>query len=112
MESIYRIDRARGGKKDDPSVERSLRGAYMRPGSSITIQLDRISPWNGRDDVEILDDCVILHKCKTHNFSPTAIKAAVRVLHRYGHRGLFQISVKGNLLTIQPNTSVYTISPQ
>jgi hypothetical protein len=112
MESIYRIDRARGGKKDDPSVERSLRGAYIRPGSSLTIQLDRISPWNGRDKVEILDDCVIFHNCKTHNFSPKAIKAAVRVLYKYGHRGPFQISVKGDLLTIQPYTSAYTISTQ
>lgn len=108
MASIYRIDRVRGGK-DDSAIERGLRygEAYLRPGSLFTIRLDRFSPWKGKDKVEFLNYLVLFHDRDNYTFSPVAIQAAVRVLHRYGYRGFFQISVNRDILTIQPYSSAY-----
>lgn len=102
MTSIYRMNRVRGGK-DDSAVERGLRNGevHLRLGSTVEIRLDRFSPWEGRDRVEIQNDHALFHNRNNYTFSPVAIQAAVRVLHRFGFRGFFLIRVSRDILTIQ-----------
>lgn len=101
--SYYDITTARGGK-DDPAIERSLINKIdaIKAGSNVEIRLSRISPWDGEDKVDIQNSGVVFLDRNDHTFSPVAIKAIVRVLHKYEFRELFRIKVTGDTITIQP----------
>jgi len=90
MTSSYDITRAHGGK-DDSAIESGLINKIndLETGSNIEIRLNRISPWQGRDKVDIQDEYVLFRDRDDYTFSPVAIVAAVRVLHGYGFAGYF-----------------------
>lgn len=101
--NYYDLTRARGGKHDI-AVEEGLieRINALKAGSAIEITLREVSPWKGRDEVNIQDNGTIFRDRKDHTFSPVGIKSAVRVLHAYGFRGLFHIEVSKDTIIIQP----------
>ncbi len=103
MSSRYDLTRTRGGK-DDMTIEDVLKDNCdaLRRGDKVDIKLLRVSPWQGKDQVDIQSNCADFLDRKDHTFSPAAIRAAVRVLHRYGFRGLFEIKVSRDILSIQP----------
>ena len=103
MSSLYDITRARGGK-DDFAVEKGLseKESELRAGSTVEIKIDRYSPWEGCDRVEIHSNGVYFHDRSDHTFSPVVIKSTVRILHRFGLTGHFSIKVHGDEITVQP----------
>jgi len=103
MSSRYDLIRARGGK-DDVTIEEVLKDRcdVLRRGGKVDIKLLRISPWQGEDQVDIQSAYADFLDRNDHTFSPVAVKAAVRGLHRYEFRGFFKIKVFGDMLSIQP----------
>ncbi len=102
MASFYNIARARGGKHDI-TIKRGLEIKIneLRAGSIIKIKLESSARWVGRDRVDIHLNAVNFIDRSDHTFSPVAIKAAVRVLHKLGFRGRFEIEVSGDTVIIQ-----------
>ncbi len=103
MPSFYDITRARGGK-DDFAVEKELseKESELRAGSTVEIKIDRYSPWEGDDRVDIHSNGVYFLDRSDHTFSPVVIKSTVRILHRFGFTGHFNIKVHGDNITVQP----------
>ncbi len=103
--NTYNVTAARGGM-DDQSIEAEMKVKLdaLRRGEQIdlTPHTLRRSHWNGRDEVDIQNDCVVFSDRKDHTMVPVAIKAATRVLHRFGVRGRFKISAWDEVLTIEP----------
>lgn len=105
MPSRYNLARARGGKDDAPIEEalKDKRDALRRQDKITTIvESLRRSHWEGQDRVDIQADHAVFLDRNDNTFSPVAIKAAVRVLHKHGFRGLFWIKVSGDKFCIQP----------
>ena len=92
--NYYDITTARGGK-DDSAIESSLINKIdaLKAGTNVEIRLSRTSPWKAEEDVDIQNRYIVFLDGQDHTFSPVAIKATVRVLHKYGFRGLFWIKV-------------------
>lgn len=103
MANYYDVTRARGGK-DDFTIERGLLDKIdeLKADLKIEIRLERYSPWEGKDRVRINSVGVYFLDKKDHTFSPVVIKATVRMLHRHGFRGYFDINVYGDIVTVQP----------
>ena len=103
MTNYYDMTRARGGK-DDSAIERGLLDKIdeLKAGLKIEIKIERYSPWEGKDRIRINSDGVYFLGKKDHTFSPVVIKATVRMLHRNGFRGYFDIDVHGDIVTVQP----------
>ena len=105
MPSRYNLARARGGK-DDAAIEEALKDKWdaLRRQDKITTIVEslRRPHWEGQDRVDIQADHAVFLDRNDNTFSPVAIKAAVRVLHKHGFRGLFWIKVSGDKLCIQP----------
>jgi len=103
MPSFYDIMRARGGK-DDFAVEKGLseKESELRAGSTVEIKIDRYSPWEGGDRVDIHSNGVYFLDRRDHTFSPVVIKSTVRILHRLGFTGHFDIKIHGDKITVHP----------
>ncbi len=103
MPSFYDMTRARGGK-DDFAVEKGLskKESELRAGSTVEIKINRYSPWEGCDRVEIHSNGVDFIDRSDHTFSPVVIKSTVRILHRLGFIGQFNIKVHGDKVTVHP----------
>lgn len=103
MPSFYDITRARGGK-DDFAVEKGLleKESELRAGSTVEIKIARYSPWEGGDRVDIHSNGVYFLDRKDHTFSPVVIKSTVRILHRFGFAGHFDIKIHGDKITVHP----------
>jgi len=82
MSSRYDLTRTRGGK-DDMTIEDVLKDNCdaLRRGDKVDIKLLRVSPWQGKNQVDIQSNCADFLDRKEHTFSPAPIRAAVRVLH-------------------------------
>ena len=105
--NYYDITTARGGK-DDSAIESSLINKIdaLKAGTNVEIRLSRTSPWKAEEDVDIQNRYIVFLDGQDHTFSPVAIKATVRVLHKYGFRGLFWIKVTRDIITIQPKSFI------
>ena len=103
MASLYNVARSHGGKHDI-AIKRGLKLKIneLKAGSVIKIKLDSSARWKGRDRVDIHLDGVNFIDRSDHTFSPVAIKAAARVLHKLGFRGRFEIEAFGDTVIIQP----------
>ena len=102
MGDYYNITKAKGGK-DDFAIERGLLNKIdeLRGGSEIEINIDRYSPREGKDRVDIHTNSVYFFDKKDYTHSPVAIQAAARILHKHGFRGYYRIEVSGNVVAIQ-----------
>jgi len=103
----YDLARARGGK-DDAAAERGLSSQVetLKGGRSVSFSLGRGSPWEAEDSVDIQGSSIVFLDRNDHTFSPVAIKATVRVMHKCGFRGRFQIGVSGDTITIDPMSRI------
>lgn len=100
--NIYSLGGVRGGK-DDAAVARELSetGNVQLDGNGIQIRLDRVSPWQGKDRVRIERGTAEFFNRNDYTQSPVAIQAAVRVLHKSGFMGVFEIWVRDSGLSIR-----------
>lgn len=114
--NVYNIATARGGR-DDKWIEAELGDKWDALSAGEALRLttpmhrEAWPHWNGSEIAEIRDeDVVFLDKrggtgVREHAVVPAGIKAAVRVLHRNGIRGRFEIGVWDEYLTIAPRSS-------
>jgi len=104
MPDKYDLTTARGGK-DDAAIEEALRGKWdaLRRGDRLQIgpYSLRRSHWTGKDRVDIQSGHADFLNRNDHTRSPVPIKATVRVLHKNGFRGIFQIEVSPGSLLVQ-----------
>jgi hypothetical protein len=103
MASRYNLTTVRGGKHD-AAIEQALAGLWdaLEKGQPAAIKLRQVSRWEGEDGINLQSGYADFLDQTDHTFSPVATKAAVRVLHKKGFRGSFQIEVSGYSLTIDP----------
>ena len=100
-QSVYNLITARGGKHDNDirGVLESLKDDFAKR-KIINIRLSQEAKYKGRDRVEIINNSAVFYGQRDHTWAPVATKAAVRMLHSLGFRGLFIIETSTWEVTI------------